>query len=345
MNLVRFNYLLETFKTGQLTPSEQTEWSNMIQSEDYRPFIEQDIEASITDFVPDIRWTTTMQQDTWENILSDSNLVSAQWVSPRPIPGMARYRRLLIAVAAACILAALGIVWFNSFPSSSAVKACVTRTDRGSKKVIFLPDGTKVWLDAGSSLTSSAGFSIANREVVLAGQGYFEVEPNSSLPFIVKTAGQLVEALGTRFNIDAYPGDVQTRTTLLQGSVRVSYSSDSLQLQPGQAAVSDAGKSGLRCQAADTSQITAWKNNLFSFKGTLLRDVMGQLERWYNVQMLCGPAADTLKVTGHISRQNPLPDVLKMLAYTSGILYSIDGRIVHLGVVRAHASEGLPACR
>jgi ferric-dicitrate binding protein FerR (iron transport regulator) len=341
----RFNYLLQRFKTDELSGDEQEEWHDMVESGAWRDDIQQDIEASLNNSMPDLRWNAALEDNTWKNILAacedplpaPENLpVSGNPPAPEnlpvPAPAVIRWFRPLPMAAAACILLAFGIWWLSRTPSATQPEI-VTSAPTGGTTFLILPDSTKVRLDAASTLTCAAGFATTNRNVVLQGQASFEVSPNSHLPFRVKAAGQQIDVLGTRFNISAYPGDLESGTTLLEGSIQVSKGRDRLLLQPGQEAVTASGLEGLQLRTADTAQVMAWQNNLFSFRSTLLHDVMHQLERWYAIQIQCGPAADTLHVTGYVSRRKQLEDVLKMLAYTNNLHYSIKGHTVQLEVL------------
>lgn len=208
-------------------------------------------------------------------------------------------------------------------------------TPIGGQYQVILPDGTKVWLNAASSLKYPAKFSDEERRVELTGEAYFEVSriksasvKNRQLPFFVKTANQEVEVLGTHFNINAYADERATKTTLLEGSVRVSYSSDanpirSVLLKPNQQSVIKIGNSSAIVNSVDPSSIIAWKNGLFDFQDRTLEEVMRQLARWYNLEVVYEGAVPQMEFFGKIRRSNKLSEVLHILE-SSGIHFRVE---------------------
>src|SRR5690606_6796401 len=151
-------------------------------------------------------------------------------------------------------------------------------TPRGGQYQVVLPDGTKVWLNAESSLRYPTLFSKTERRVELQGEGYFEVAKNEKAPFIVKTDEQFVKVLGTHFNINSYQKHRRTETTLLEGSVEVSSSAGysgrtvSRILKPGEQAVVRP-KRGIEVSAVQATNAIAWKKGLFYFDDTAIQDV------------------------------------------------------------------------
>ncbi len=196
-------------------------------------------------------------------------------------------------------------------------------TPRGGLYELSLPDGTRVWLNAASALRYPVEFSGPYREVELSGEAYFEVLARSNMPFKVVLKDWNVEVIGTHFDVKDYPGDRESYVTLVEGALRVNKAGSSLLLQPGQTAVTEGATDGWQLRNLLTRQAIAWKNDLFSFDKTPLPEVMQQLERWYNTRLECSQEAGKLMVTGWISRQEQLGEVLKMLEYTSGIHYSM----------------------
>lgn len=200
-------------------------------------------------------------------------------------------------------------------------------TPRGGKYQITLPDGTKVWLNAASSLRYPAAFTKNAREVSLTGEAWFDVAGNATSPFIVNVNDTKVEVLGTQFNIMAYDNEASVATTLLDGAVRVNYHDQKVQLQPGQQAVG--GRDGKMSVINDvnTKQVTAWKNDYFQFNADQLDLVMRQLERWYDVSVKYEGGIPNRKFGGKISRSSPLSDVLKALEL-SNVKCRLEGRTI-----------------
>lgn len=200
-------------------------------------------------------------------------------------------------------------------------------TPRGGKYRLTLPDGSKVWLNAESSLKYPTAFAGTTREVVLRGEAYFEVAPNPAQPFLVEVKETKVEVLGTHFNIMAYENEGVTATTLVEGAVRVSTMSQQLLLKPGQQALhQDMGNMKL-INDADIQQVVAWKNDYFQFNAERIDRLMRQLERWYDISVKYEGAVPDRKFGGKISRQSPLSDVLRVLEL-SNVKFRTEGKTI-----------------
>ena len=197
-------------------------------------------------------------------------------------------------------------------------------TGRGGQYRLVLPDGTRVWLDAATTLRYPTAFSGSTREVELDGQAYFEVKHNSK-PFIVHTAQTDVMDLGTAFNVNAYREEETVKTCLLAGSVRVGAGSQSAILTPGQEAVSRAQQAPRVGRAADTSQVIAWKNQLFQFNFENLPAIMRQISRWYDVQVTYEGTIPDDEFSAYISRNLPVSKVLHLLEQTKLVHFTIEG--------------------
>jgi ferric-dicitrate binding protein FerR (iron transport regulator) len=207
-----------------------------------------------------------------------------------------------------------------------AVAMNTLTTPRGGQYEVVLPDGTRVWLNAASSLTYPTVFSGKDRRVELTGEAYFEVAKNAASPFFVKTAGQTVEVLGTHFNINSYLDEKVTKTTLLEGSVKVTGNNNQLmvKLKPGQQAVNSINAIDIKTDA-DMDEAVAWKNGKFQFRNTDLHTIMRQLSRWYDVDVeYLGDVAEK-HYQGRISRNVPVSEIFQILK-TSGINFTINGR-------------------
>lgn len=205
-------------------------------------------------------------------------------------------------------------------------------TPNGGQYMINLPDGTKVWLNAASSLKYPVQFAAAGRRVELNGEAYFEVSKDKHRPFKVATGKQEVEVLGTHFNISGYADEQSIKTTLLEGSVRVSSAgskvpANSVTIRPGEQAVMAMDKLAVR--QADTEEAIAWKNGLFMFSGQDLAGIMKQAARWYDVKVEFED--DDLKkqvFKGTISRFENISQLLEVLESTGSVHFKIDGRRV-----------------
>jgi len=191
-------------------------------------------------------------------------------------------------------------------------------TPRGGQYQLTLPDGTKAWLNAASSLTYPTAFRGNERMVQLTGEAYFEVVHNQRQPFRVKTSHYTVEDIGTHFNINAYSDEPEHVTTLLEGAVKIGQHS----LKRGQKA-SAADSAHITVATGDVIQAVAWKNGFFDFDDASLQTVMRQLARWYNVDVRYEGNSRQRQFTGMIGRGLTLGQVLRGLS-TEGVHYRME---------------------
>jgi len=189
-------------------------------------------------------------------------------------------------------------------------------TPRGRQFRLILPDGSKVWLNAASSIRYPTVFAGGERKVDISGEAYFEIAKNSKMPFRVNVGDRAgIEVLGTNFNINAYENEQSLNTTLLEGSIRVSAGSEKpVVLKPGQQA--QARKALTVLDEADIDKVMAWKNGAFNFEDLSLEEAMRQLERWYDIKVIYENGIPDIHFGGKIDRDVSLADLLQMLAGT-----------------------------
>ncbi|MFI5139426.1 MAG: FecR family protein [Sphingobacteriales bacterium] len=195
----------------------------------------------------------------------------------------------------------------------------------GGQYQLVLADGTKVWLNAASSLRFPTAFTGKNRTVELTGEAYFEVAKNKDKPFNVKTATQTVQVLGTHFNINAYSNEATVKTTLLEGSVKVYSGNAVVMIRPGQQSVLANNGTFAVKDDPDTDEIVAWKNGLFQFNEADIQTIMRQIARWYDIDVEFKGKLPADLYRGKISRNVNVSQVLKILEL-SGINFTIEGR-------------------
>jgi ferric-dicitrate binding protein FerR (iron transport regulator) len=206
-------------------------------------------------------------------------------------------------------------------------------TPRGGQYRIILPDGSKVWLNAASSLRFPAAFTGSERTVELTGEAYFEIAKNAGKPFHVKvpsggTAGGSmdVEVLGTSFNVMAYTNEEKIHTTLLEGKVKVKQGAMAENLTPGRQAIVDQNTQAMEVSDANIEQAVAWKDGLFRFKETDIRELMRQVERWYDVDVVYRTDRGDQDFTGVVSRNKNVSTLLQMLELTGTVHFKIEGK-------------------
>jgi transmembrane sensor len=225
-----------------------------------------------------------------------------------------------------------GTIQMTINPGSSEMRREITYntivTPRGGQYQIVLSDGSKIWLNAGSSLRFPSSFSGEDRRVTLTGEGYFEIASNPHIPFIVNARGAEVQVLGTHFNIAAYDdslSDNSVTTTLLDGKVKVSSGSIAQVLEPNQEAVLHIDGTMKVINDQEPNAKIDWVSGLFQFENEDLRSVMAKLARWYNVDVEYDPHAPfQYTFQGVIERSDKLSAVLKMLRRTGGVNFQVD---------------------
>jgi len=202
---------------------------------------------------------------------------------------------------------------------------------KGSKVVdMTLSDGTRVWLNAGSSVTYPVAFVGKERKVTIDGEAYFEVTHNVAMPFKVSKGNMEVTVLGTHFNVNAYDDDAIIKVTLLEGSVRASTGSagQSVIIRPGEQALAiDNGKLTIE-KGIDLDAVMAWKNGRFQFEGVGIDEVMKQVGRWYDVEVVYEAKPKEQHFRGGIARDVEASKLFKMLEATGAVHFRIEGRKV-----------------
>lgn len=204
-------------------------------------------------------------------------------------------------------------------------------TPRGGQYQLSLPDGTKVWLNAASSITYPTVFTGTQRKVEVQGEAYFEVTKNEKMPFIVYVNNKAeIEVLGTEFNVNAYADEASISTTLLLGSVRVQSNNAGTILKPGQQAQLQASRTGITIQQPDLDQVTAWKQGYFNFNKLALSDAMRQIARWYDVEIIYDDNIPPILFYGEVQRDLSLNQVLNVLS-GMGVRFELQaGNKLHL---------------
>jgi len=207
--------------------------------------------------------------------------------------------------------------------SSREMAINILRTPRGGQYSVVLSDGSRVWLNAASSLRYPASFSGSERTVQLEGEAYFEVVPETNAPFHVQVKGKPeILVLGTSFNITAYPDEPFMSTTLLEGTVKTG----SKILQPGQQAQAKDSQSAIHVlKNVDVQSITAWKNGKTSFDNASIQTIMRAISRWYDVDIAYKGTIPDKRFKGGLPRNTDLSELLSVLQQ-NGIHFTVEGK-------------------
>jgi ferric-dicitrate binding protein FerR (iron transport regulator) len=207
---------------------------------------------------------------------------------------------------------------------SSSLSYNTIETPKGGQYQVLLPDGSKVWLNAASSLKYPASFgALKERRVQLSGEAYFEVAHNKVQPFRVQTDKQTITVLGTHFDVNAYTDEPYTKTTLLEGSVNIN---NTIFLKPGEQSTLNRIGNDFTVSPAETDDAVAWKNGKFVFQNEHIESIMRKLARWYDVDVVYQDSFNDKTFTGSISRFDNISKILNKITFTSAVNFRIEGR-------------------
>jgi ferric-dicitrate binding protein FerR (iron transport regulator) len=212
--------------------------------------------------------------------------------------------------------AAAGTVVYNTLATPKARQYRLT-----------LPDGTKVWLNAASSICYPIAFTGKERRVTITGEVYMEVAKDAGHPFIVTTRHSDITVLGTHFNIMAYEDEPAVNTTLLEGSVKISIPGKQTAaiIKPGEQASVDNGGDAIKVKQVNAKSVAAWINGFLSLKDCSVQEFMNQLSRWYDISIEYAGEAPQQRFGGMINRNTSLSDILSVLD-TGGIHTKLEGK-------------------
>ena len=209
-------------------------------------------------------------------------------------------------------------------PAGTPVVYNTLTTPKGGQYQVVLPDGSKVWLNAASSLHFPSAFPGRDRVVELTGEAYFEVAKNKKKPFHVRVGNMSVNVLGTHFNVNAYADENAIKTSLLEGKVKIIRGNTSGILKPGQQGVLNNNEDKIEINNANLEEVMAWKNGIFQFEGAGITSIMKEIGRWYNVEIVYAGKIPVRRFEGKISRDSQLSEVLRILEL-SNIKFSVVG--------------------
>jgi len=218
-----------------------------------------------------------------------------------------------------------GLVEFNITASPNPGNSHLNSitTPKGGQYMIRLPDGSKVWLNAASTLSFPTTFDVT-RNVELSGEAYFEIAKDKTHPFIVKTKKQEVTVLGTHFNISSYDDDPDVETTLLEGSVKVASRQNSITLLPGEKSIIRGAK--ILVSKANLEDDLDWKNGYLILDNETFRGAMAKIARWYNVELTYETNPDNINIGGMVPRSAKINEILALMGQTGEVHFKIEGR-------------------
>ena len=212
----------------------------------------------------------------------------------------------------------------NASEEGAALLNTIT-TARGNQYQLILSDGSKVWLNAASSLRFPTSFKGRERRVEVTGEAYFEIAKNPAMPFKVQVNGGEIDVLGTHFNVNAYADESSVKTTLLEGAISLKRNNAAQLLSPGEQAVFTSQGTISLSKNVDVTQETAWKDGFFWFNNTDIHTLMRQVSRWYDVEVEFNGKITDDGFTGKVSRNVPLSKLLNVLEQYE-IHFKVEGK-------------------
>lgn len=264
------------------------------------------------------------------------------YYGPVPVPGVRAKRTSAVdwCFRAAAVILAGVLIWTfvvherdaASPPALHAAAADVYTVPEGVRSRVTLPDSSVIWLNSGSTLLVADGFGSGNREVLLKGEGYFEVKSDPSDPFFVRTeSGTSIRVTGTCFNLSCYSPEKGVKVTLLKGSVDIlTGKNDVIRLKEGEGMTVRGGFSS-EDPAPDIEGDTAWTRGTLHFDNTPMREVLEAVERWYGVDITVRDNSIYRNSFTADFRSESINQVMELLAITCDIVYVVDGRNITIG--------------
>lgn len=357
--------LILKYNAGQCSPEEQqlvNQWYEQFAADEAAGLSETEFEALRKEMWAVAVPEESAKQKThklWPRIAAAASIVllagAALWFSRSYIPGFqdersAQYvhdiapgkNRATITLAGgktivlsdnkSGVVIAAGKLSYNdgsplgSISGKNAMEMASVSTPKGGTYEVVLPDGSKVQLNASSSIKFPSSFkNLAERRIELSGEAYFEVAKNKKQPFIVKSRNQEVRVLGTHFNINAYTDEANTRTTLLEGSILINQKI----LKPNQQAVQADGNISVR--EVNANDAIDWKNGVFICQEERLESLMKKISRWYDVEVIySNPDLKERTFSGSLSRYDHVIDVLKALEFASMVKFKLENRTIRV---------------
>jgi len=232
---------------------------------------------------------------------------------------------------AAMLLIAFGLGWASRFITFTNNQPAAVFTmqeifvPKGQVNQVFLADGTRIWINSETRLITPSVFAPKERIVKLSGEAFFEVAKDKNRPFKVEINGQMIEVLGTSFNVRAYNNSTEIETTLESGQIRLHIGEQTTLLNPGEQSVLNRNNNQLIVRKVDTATFSSWKNGRYEFQNKNLVEVFKVVERWYDVEITADETYfKGMHFSGVIKRNKDAKHFLELLNHTIPIKYTIN---------------------
>lgn len=261
------------------------------------------------------------------NIRPGGNMATLHLANGRTIVLNNAANGSLVKLGDDSVTKAAGAISYAALKSSLDNQYDTLSIPRGGTYQLTLADGSRIWLNSSSAIRFPENFNHKERKVeLLYGEAYFEISHHADQPFRVAAQNQTVEVLGTHFNISSYAEEPTIKTTLLEGSVKVSAPNGMEVIKPGQQAI--VGNGQISVTEVNTEEAVAWKNGYFRFNGEKIESVMRKLSRWYNIEVRYEGTPPDEEYNAAISRYRGINEVLKELEYAKSVHFKVEGRRV-----------------
>ena len=291
------------------------------------------------------RWLSTHMDNFAEQILSGKIPVLADLPADELLQRINkeinRRRRRMIFLRVAAVLIPCAIIiaaWIDlsnrlgDQPFSTPVQQkeiCV----RGERRQIIFQDGTKIWLNAGTTLSYPSHFGLSERRVRLDGEAYFEVTPNARRQFVVDINDVEVRVLGTSFNVEAYDNKSTIDVVLIDGTVEFAAGTEKYIMGPSQKLVYDKTSKQTTLSHESNADVHAlWHNNIIYFRDTPLGDVISTLEDWYDCHFFVADAAAYKRRFSLKTPELPLTELLNEMQQISDVVFTVKGKEVTVNI-------------
>lgn len=283
-----------------------------------------------------LKMSDERKESMWESIQSQAFGEEQQQAEAISETRTSRWSGSFFLKVAAVFLLIVMVGYYGgtSFLSSGLT---VVKNRKGEKSILYLPDGTKVWLNAESSISYPESFENSPvREVALDGEAFFDVTENKAKPFIVKTSQLQVKVLGTSFNVRSYKDQSTVETTLVHGSVMIELNDAKPQagndqpilLKENEQAIYSTVSRTMSLHSIKAETATAWRVGKLSFANKPFYEIEEELERWYGVEILLEDEESASCRFSTTIENEPINKILELFKATSGIAYEIDNKTI-----------------
>lgn len=329
----RIQHLLEKYLDGTTTPEDLTTLRDLLGQTKFEELAGELIEKTWSSDEAIIPIDEKLLDTKFDHVINEGGRRRRKRLSPFRISRNSSLTGSRLVAAAAMLLVAVGlgmlllkgtsVTNILSAGFSEPIQLVEVRTGAGETKVLTLPDGSRVWLNARSVVSYPKVYPTDSRTAKLEGEAYFEIAKDKTKPFVVEAGAVEVRVLGTHFNVNAERKAESVTTTLFEGLVEMKHEASRVKLYPGQQARYERSKGGFNHTTADTSSVAAWRRGEFYFDNTPVKDIMSQVSHWYGLSVSYPEGIPDVRLSGVIPRTKGVTPVLEILAATRRVEFNL----------------------